>query len=101
MNVEKYIHGNFQPQIFFRLWSDVLQNNNLAPQQPARTIKGTSEHFIRAAELILKKLGYHRLDTCPGWYDVTHPFLERLGFSFTYGEDETLFDELEQSLYFT
>lgn len=95
---DTFVYKQFEPQKFMSLWSKAFEASNMAPWQPAPSLKGVAQHFVEAAGILLKEHGYHRMDAVCGFYNVAMFFIGRMGFTFTYGEHKAAFDMLQQAL---
>jgi hypothetical protein len=91
-----YIWKNFDPTTFFKLWEQAFYLGR-APWQTAKPMSGVPSFFVNASVALLKELGYHRVDAVPSWYNVAR-FLEKHGFTFTYGEHALAFEGLTEGL---
>lgn len=88
---------NFRLARFMPLWSEAL-HSGLAPWQPVPPLKGFAQHFVFAAIELLRKLGYHRVEAVPGWYNAAVFFHHRMNFRFVNLEHEAAFELLERKL---
>ncbi len=91
-----YLWKNFDPQIFFKLWEQAFFLGR-APWQTARPMSGVATFFVKQSAALLKKLGYHRVDAVPSWFNVAR-FFNKLGYKFTYGEHQVVFETIEKGL---
>ncbi|MBX9691227.1 MAG: GNAT family N-acetyltransferase [Cyanobacteria bacterium] len=87
-----YVWKSFDPKLFFPLWSHAFHIGR-GPWQSARPMKGVPAFFVTRAIKLLTELGYHRVDAVPSWFNVAR-FFEKLGFTFTYGEQELTYRAL-------
>lgn len=94
---DDYVYKHFSLH-FFTLWTRAFEASNMAPWQPAPSLKGVAQHFVEQAGPLLTRCGYHRMDAVCGFYNVAMFFIERLGFSFTFGEHKAAFDVLQAAL---
>jgi len=92
------VYKNFDPDKFFRLWTRAFEASNMAPWQPAPSLKGVAQHFVENAGRLLARHGYHRMDAVCGFYNVAEFFIDRMGFTFTYGEHQAAFAALQAAL---
>lgn len=97
MNLDDYLFEHFDPRKFFQLWTRAYESE-MARWQNAAPIKGVAKHFVDGACSLLKDAGYHRVDAVPSWYNVGLFFIEKFGFSFTYGEHEAAYNALQLAL---
>ena len=91
-----YIWRNFQAQTFFPLFTSAMRRNR-APWQRSIPIPGAARYFVTSAVALLTRLGYHRVDEVPSWFNVVG-FFKKLGFQFTYGEHAAGYDKIVDSL---
>lgn len=98
MKLDDYLYKRFEPVEFFRLWTKAFESSNMAPWQPAPPLKGVAQHFVETAGVVLAEQGYNRMDAVCGWYNVVVFFLEKMDFTFTYGEHKAAFEALEAGL---
>ncbi len=93
---DHYIWRHFKASTFFPLLSQAMRLNR-APWQRSLPIPGAARHFVTRAATLLTKLGYHRADEVPSWFNVVD-FFKRLGYRFTYGEHAAAYDRIVESL---
>jgi hypothetical protein len=91
-----YIWKNFEARTFFPLFTQAMHLNR-APWQRSLPISGAARHFVTNAASLLTRLGYHRVDEVPSWFNVVG-FFKDLGYQFTYGEHGAVYDQIVASL---
>ncbi len=93
---DHYIWKSYDGKTFLDLWQQVFFLGR-APWQTARPMSGVATYFVKQSAALLKELGYHRIDAVPSWYNVAR-FLKKIGFAFTYGEHEQVFEAIARGL---
>jgi hypothetical protein len=91
-----YIWRKLNPALCFKLWEQAFFLGR-APWQIAKPMSGVPAHFVKEATRLLKEIGYHRLDAVPSWFNVAR-FFDRLGFDFTYGEQNLAYAGIVEGL---
>jgi hypothetical protein len=93
---DHYIWREFSAQTFFPLLVKAMEINR-APWQRSLPIPGAARDFVTNAATLLTRLGYHRVDEVPSWFNVVG-FFKKLGYQFTYGEHAAIYEAIVKSL---
>lgn len=91
-----YVWKNYNRDTFRNLFVQAFFLGR-APWQTAKPMSGVAAFFVTRAGILLKELGYHRIDAVPSWFNVAQ-FFNKLGYKFTYGEHEFTFHAIAEGL---
>lgn len=91
-----YVWKNYNRDTFRNLFVQAFFLGR-APWQTAKPMSGVASFFVTRAGILLKELGYHRIDAVPSWFNVAQ-FFNKLGYRFTYGEHEFTFQAIQEGL---
>ena len=93
---DHYIWRQFDPEEFFLLFQDALLSGR-GPWQKSLPMSGVPSYFVEQSEILLKSIGYHRVDCVPSWFNVAR-FFEKMKYGFTYGEHLQSYRAIVRSL---
>ena len=93
---DHYIWRHFKASTFFSAAQsgDAIESGAVAA---VVTYSWRGATLVTRAATLLTKLGYHRADEVPSWFNVVD-FFQRLGYRFTYGEHAAAYDRIVESL---
>lgn len=91
-----YLWKNYDRDTFRNLFVQAFFLGR-APWQTAKPMSGVAAFFVTRAGILLKELGYHRIDAVPSWFNVAQ-FFNKMGYKFTYGEHEFTFQAIAEGL---